>query len=103
MIDLIQKGGVLMYPLLLCSVISVAVILERGIQFLRAGSTPSWIEELRIHVQRRAFAEAAAITEERRGPVATLLREVIKHHELPRAELESRVSAAILPEEWNPS
>jgi biopolymer transport protein ExbB len=93
MIDLFQKGGVLMYPLLLCSVIAVAVMLERGICFLRVGSSASWIEELRLLIQKRAFAEAAALAQERRGPVATLLREVIEHRELPRTELESRVSA----------
>jgi biopolymer transport protein ExbB len=93
MIELFQKGGVLMYPLLLCSVIALAVILERGIQFIRAGSSPSWIEELRINFQRRDFSEASAWAETRRGPVATLVREVVEHRELPRAELESRVSA----------
>ena len=94
MIELFQKGGVLMYPLLLCSVIALAVILERGIQFLRAGSSPSLIEQVRIKIQRRAFPEASALAEKRRGLVATLALEVIEHRELPRAELESRVSAA---------
>jgi biopolymer transport protein ExbB len=94
MIELFQKGGVLMYPLLLCSVIAVAVVLERGIYFLRAGSSTSWIEELRITIRRGALAEAAASCRQRGGPVAALLREVIEHRRLPRAELENRVSAA---------
>ena len=92
MLDLFQKGGALMYPLLLCSVIVVAVILERGICFLRAGSSASWTVKLRFHIQKRAFDEVIALTQTRPGPVATLLREVIEHRELPRAELESLVS-----------
>ena len=94
MIELFQKGGVLMYPLLLCSVIALAVILERTIQFIRAGSSLSWIEELRNHIENRTFTDASALAQKRRGPVATLVREVVAHRELPRAELESRVSAA---------
>jgi len=82
-----------MYPLLLCSLIVVAVILERGICFLRAGSSSSWIEELRIQINRGAFVEASALAQKRRGPVATLLREIIEHRELPRAKLESRMSS----------
>lgn len=82
-----------MYPLLLCSVIMVAVILERAVCFFRAGSSTSWIEELRVHIQKRAFAEAAALAQKSQGPVATLLREILRYRELPRAELESRVSA----------
>jgi biopolymer transport protein ExbB len=78
----------------LCSVIALAVILERTIQFIRAGSSLSWIEELRSYIQKRAFAEASALAGKRRGPVATLVRELVEHRQLPRAELENRVSAA---------
>jgi biopolymer transport protein ExbB len=94
MIDLLQKGGVLMYPLLLCSVIALAVILDRGIQFLGAGSSQTWIDKFRIQIQGHNFAAAAELIQERRGSVATLLRELVAHPELPQAELESRVSAA---------
>jgi len=83
-----------MYPLLLCSVIAVAVILERGIRFLSAGSGPGWLDNARISIGKRAFSEAAALIQTRRGPVAVLLKEVIEHHELPRAELENRLSSA---------
>jgi biopolymer transport protein ExbB len=94
MIELFQKGGVLMYPLLLCSVIALAVILERAIQFIRAGSSTCWIEDLRIPIQKRDFAEASALAEKRRGPAAALVREILEHSSLPRGELERRVSAA---------
>jgi biopolymer transport protein ExbB len=83
MIELLQKGGVLMYPLLLCSVIALAVILERGIQFLGVGSSQSWIEKLRIQIRERDFAAAAALIHQRRGSVATLLRALVEHPELP--------------------
>lgn len=35
MFDLFQKGGLIMYPLLACSVISLTVILERGLFWIR--------------------------------------------------------------------
>ena len=83
-----------MYPLLLCSVIAVAVILERGIHFLRAGSGLGWLDNVRISIRNRAFSEAAALIQTRRGPVAVLLKEVIEHRDLPRSELETRLSSA---------
>ena len=94
MLELFLKGGVLMYPLLLCSVIAVAVILERGIHFLRAGSGLGWLDNVRISIRNRAFSEAAALIQTRRGPVAVLLKEVIEHRDLPRSELETRLSSA---------
>jgi biopolymer transport protein ExbB len=93
MLELFLKGGVLMYPLLLCSVIAVAVILERGIQFLRAGSGLGWLQDAQIMIRRGAFAEAAALTKTQGGPVALLLREVIEQRDLPRSELETRLSS----------
>jgi len=94
MVELFVKGGVLMYPLLLCSVVAVAVILERGIQFLRAGSGLGWLDNVQISIRRGAFAEAAALTNAQGGPVALILRELIEHRDLPRSELETRLSSA---------
>ncbi|MEE8591094.1 MAG: MotA/TolQ/ExbB proton channel family protein [Spirochaetia bacterium] len=93
MLELFLKGGVLMYPLLLCTVIAVAVILERGIQFLRAGSGLGWLQEAQIMIRNRAFSEAAAFAKTQSGPVALLLGEVIEHRDLPRSELETRLSS----------
>ena len=36
MIDYIQKGGLLMWPILVCSIISIAVFTERFLYFHRA-------------------------------------------------------------------
>ena len=83
-----------MYPLLLCSVIALAVILERGIQFIRAGSSPSWIDELRELINRHAFTDALDLAEKRRGAITIIVQDIIRHRELPRAELENRISAA---------
>lgn len=83
-----------MYPLLLCSVIALAVILDRGIRFIGSGVSASWFESIRVHVRQGAFSEASALTQKQRGPVAELLHEVIENRRLPRAELESRISAS---------
>ncbi len=35
--DFIMKGGVLMYPILLCSVVGLSIVIERTYHFFRAG------------------------------------------------------------------
>jgi biopolymer transport protein ExbB len=83
-----------MYPLLLCSVIALAVILERGIRFLGSSTSTSWLEAVRKRIHQQAFAEAEGLIQKRRDPVAVLLREAVENRNLPRTELEGRISAA---------
>lgn len=39
-LDFVQKGGVMMYPLVLCSVLMIAMILERAITLRKASTDP---------------------------------------------------------------
>ncbi len=49
MLKLLQMGGVLMYPILLCSVISVAILIERLYHLHRAEiNTREFLAGIRI-------------------------------------------------------
>jgi biopolymer transport protein ExbB len=53
LIQLFDKGGFVMYPLLLCSIIGLAIVLERGIFFLRMRmNVTRFMEELRARLRR---------------------------------------------------
>jgi biopolymer transport protein ExbB len=51
MIDLFFKGGPLMYPLLLCSLAMLAIIVERGIVFFRTGVKRDFIQIITEYVR----------------------------------------------------
>jgi biopolymer transport protein ExbB len=68
------------------------VILERGIQFLHAGSGSCWQENVLISIRKRELSEASALIQAQRGPTAVLLEEAIEHRHLPIGELERRLS-----------
>jgi biopolymer transport protein ExbB len=95
MIDYIQKGGLLMWPILVCSVIAVAVIAERLFYFHRATiHVGEFLQGLSNLVQRRNFAEALHESAGTPGPVARVIHAAIIRHDAPRAELKEIVQEA---------
>jgi biopolymer transport protein ExbB len=95
MIDYIQKGGLLMWPILVCSVIAIAVFAERLFYFHRATiHVGEFLQGLSNLVRRRNFAEALHESAGTPGPVARVIHAAIIRHNAPRAELREIVQEA---------
>ena len=92
MIDLFLKGGLLMYPLLACSLISLAVIIEKAIQFARARADRARADAVLGAATRRDWAGAEAMVREDRTPLGRLLAAAIEGRAVPRVDLENRLS-----------
>src|SRR5436190_14838111 len=95
MIDYIQKGGLLMWPILACSVIAIAVFGERLFYLHRATiHVGEFLQGLSNLVKRRNFAEALHESAGTPGPVARVIHSAIIHHGAPRGELREIVQEA---------
>src|SRR5207237_719686 len=89
MIDYIQKGGLLMWPILVCSIIAIAVFLERFFYLHRATiHVGEFLKGLSNLIQRRNFAEALHESAGTPGPVARVIHAAILRHEMERAGIE---------------
>ena len=74
MLQYFLKGGLVMYPLLICSVIALAVSLERFYHLRRAEiNTSRLMNQVKAKVARSGAEEALSICEETPGPVARVL------------------------------
>ena len=72
MIDIIQKGGMVMYPILLCSVVAVVIIIERLIYFWRIRvNEQAMIARLRATLEKGHYDEALSICETNPSPSPT--------------------------------
>jgi biopolymer transport protein ExbB len=95
MIDYMQKGGPLMWLILLCSVIAGGVFFERVAFFYRAtirvGEFMSGLTNL---IQHRRWAEAQMECSATPSPVTRVLHAAILHHGAPRTELKEIVQEA---------
>lgn len=79
-LDLIAKGGWMMAPIILCSVVGLALFLERLYQLQRTRILPSrFIEILSRHLQDGRFAEAEALCHNNPSTVAAVLGSGIRY------------------------
>lgn len=95
MIDYIQKGGLLMWPILVCSIVAIAVFAERLFYLHRASiNVGEFLKGLSNLLQRRNFAEALHESAGTPGPVARVIHSAIIRHNAPRSELREIVQEA---------
>jgi biopolymer transport protein ExbB len=92
MIDLFLKGGLLMYPLLACSLISLAVIVEKAVRLWGARADRLQADALLQAAGAGDLTRAEALSRQRPGPVGRLLAEALASRALPRADLENHLS-----------
>jgi biopolymer transport protein ExbB len=95
MIEYMQKGGPLMWLILLCSVLAGYVFLERVTYFhritVRVGEFMRGLANL---IEHHRFAEAQMECASLPTPVTRVIQAAILRHEAPRAELKEIVQEA---------
>jgi len=93
---LIENGGVTLYPLLLCSIVSVAVAIERGWAIVRAARTRAQVHPLVLRaVTQGNVGEALAVIRMSGSPYTSVYEAVLTHGDAEsRARLAERRDAA---------
>jgi biopolymer transport protein ExbB len=95
MIDLIQKGGPLMWLVMVCSITALGVFLERLLYFHRASiNAGEMLRGLANTLRREDFAEALHECAATPGPVARVAHAIILRHDIPRSELRDVATEA---------
>jgi biopolymer transport protein ExbB len=92
MIDFIAKGGPLMYPFLLGSVLMVAVILERAIHFVGAGTSRQTVERIKEKIRARTIPAAVKEAEQSSGPVAAIILQALRYRRYTRDVIDNELS-----------
>lgn len=88
MIELLQKGGPLMWVLLLCSITALGAFFERALAYHRATiHTADFLRGLQNLVGRGHFAEAVEEAATTPGPVARVAEAVLRQYKMPVEEL----------------
>lgn len=93
--EFFQKGGPLMWIILLCSMIVLGVFFERLFFFHRATiQVSNFLIGISTLIERRNFAEALQECACTPGPVARVVHSAILRHEADRCELREIVQDA---------
>ncbi len=81
-LTLIENGGVVMYPLLLCSVVSIAVIIERLWTIVRAARAAARLHQLVIEAtDEGSITDAMAISRRDTSPLGAVYKAVLSQVE----------------------
>ena len=95
MLDLIFKGGPLVWLLLCCLALSLAIFLERLAYFHRATmNIGEFLAGLASLIRRRNYAEALQECVATRVPVGRVLHAALLRHHTPREQLKEIVQEA---------
>ncbi|HDM08675.1 MAG: MotA/TolQ/ExbB proton channel family protein [Candidatus Omnitrophota bacterium] len=96
---MIQKGGPLMYLLILCSVAVLTVIIERLITLNRYKiDVSSFMSKILEAVRRNRIMEAIELCERTTSPVAEVIKAGLLKHSASRQEIKEAMEEAALSE-----
>jgi biopolymer transport protein ExbB len=93
--DVIQKGGPLMYLIVLCSIVALAVVIERLYHLYRAKiDSEMFMENISSTLKRNRIMEAIDLCEKTPGPVAHIIKAGILKHDRSRSEIKEAIEDA---------
>lgn len=93
--DMIQKGGPVMYLIIILSVIAFGVIIERIYNFNRARvDAQKFMDEILKHLKRNKIIEAIEMCNQTPGPIAHIIKAGILKHDRSKAEIKEAIDEA---------
>ena len=93
--DWFEKGGILMYPILLCSLLSVAIILERFIALQRKRVIPpAFLQRLQEFWRRGDVQEVLPLCQQSEAPLTRILEAGFRRSESGLQGVERGIEAA---------
>lgn len=95
MLEIIRLAGPVGIPLLLCSIVSVAICLERLLYYLLTSTNTNRLRQtIKWTLNHRGVSEAAAIAKRTRGPVAAVLYAGLTANSFSRESMEAAMEIA---------
>ncbi len=94
-VEIIFQGGVLMIPIMACSVIALAICIERFFTLRRASiNTREFMDTMRTVLRQNRVQEALEICDETEGPIARIMKAGILKHNRSKEDVREAVEDA---------
>ena len=99
MLQMIKEGGVLMIPIVLCSIIALAVSIERVWHLYRARiDTKKFMEAINGSIKRNKIIQALELCDQTPGPIAHIVKAGVLKHDRGKGEIKEAIEEAGLHE-----
>jgi len=88
MLEILERGGVLMYPIVFLSIISLAVFLERLITLRKNRYVPKvFMDKLYIFLKEKSFEDAKSLCEMHKSSIGDISKTILNNLDLPISRL----------------
>lgn len=95
LMEFIRLGGILMWPIMACSVIALAVTLERLWRLRRAQTgMRDFMDAMRSVLRQRRMQEALTLCDDTDTPVARVVKAGVLKHDRPKADIREAMQDA---------
>lgn len=93
--DMIQKGGPVMYLIMILSVIAFGIVIERIYNFYRARiDSQKFMDKILSSLKRNKVIEAIEMCNQTPGPIAHIIKAGILKHDRSKPEIKEAVDEA---------
>lgn len=95
LLEILAKGGLLMIPIYLTSIVAVFIVVERWLALRKVQiNTRTFVLQVRNLLLRNQVDEAIALCRKTAGPIAKLTRVGIENASRPRMEIKDAIETA---------
>ncbi len=93
--EIIFRGGILMFPIMFCSVVALAITIERFFTLRRAKiDTREFMDNMRTVLRQNRTQEAVEICDETDGPIARIMKAGILKHNRSKEDIREAIEDA---------
>lgn len=93
--DMIQKGGPMMYLIIMLSIIALGIVIERIYSFNRARiDSQKFMDKILDSLKRNKIIEAIEMCSQTPGPIAHIIKAGILKHDRSRPEIKEAIDEA---------
>jgi len=93
--ELFQRGGPVMWPILLCSILAFSIVFERLYVLFRIDNDSSqFMEEIKKAIQARQIALVERLCNQNPSPLSSMIKAGIQRYGRPRAEIREAMQEA---------
>jgi biopolymer transport protein ExbB len=95
LMEIIYKGGIMMVPIVLCSILAIGAFIERYLALRKIDTNSrTFILQVKNLIYRKKVEEAIIVCKETLGPVAAITLTALLKRDKPREEMKEAIESA---------